>query len=347
MKHGKIQNSMFMVLLVVLLAVMLYVIDDYLFPIFWAMVFTIMLMPVVGGLQNKFGMKIRSATLLTITSFVIFLGIPAALISGLVVSESISLQQTYLSGDFVGQVSKFTQNAESTLGLDVGYITERVEGFFISATNSVTLTLITWGQNILGIGFAFFIALYTTYFFIVHKSSLKKRLIKLLPFGNDREQELIKRFSDTARATIKGTILIIVALAIVSFLLFSFLGIPGAILWACVLGISSIIPVVGTALVWVPIGAILLFLGSVWKGVAVLLFGAIIISNVDNILRPIIVGKDTGLPEVVVLLSTLGGLATFGLTGLILGPVLAALVMVMLEMYENEYGEFLSAEYEK
>jgi predicted PurR-regulated permease PerM len=347
MKHGKIQNNMFMVLLTVLLAVMLYVIDDYLFPIFWAVVFTIMLTPIVGGLQNKFGLKIRSATLVTITTFVIFLGIPIALISGLVVSESISLQQTYISGDFVGQVSKFTQNAESTLGLDFGYVTEKVEGIFISATNSIATSLITWGQNILGIGFSFFIALYTTYFFIVYNTSLKKRLIKLLPFGNDREKELVRKFSDATRATIKGTVLIIVALAIVSFLLFSFLGIPGAILWAGVLGISSIIPVVGTALVWVPMGAILLFLGSVGKGVTVLLFGAIIISNLDNILRPIIVGKDTGLPEVVVLLSTLGGLATFGLTGLILGPVLATLAMVMLEMYESEYGEFLSAEYEK
>ena len=289
-------------------------------------------------------MKIRSATLTALGMFVVFLGLPAILISGFVVTESISLQQTYLSGDFVGQVSKFTESTENTLGLDVGFITNKVEEIFISATNSIASTLITWGQNILGIGFSFFIALYTTYFFIVHNATIKKRLIRLLPFGNDREEELVKRFSDTTRATIKGTIVIIGALAIVSFILFSLLSIPGAVLWASVLGISSIIPVVGTALVWVPIGVILILLGSIGKGVTVLLFGAIVISNLDNILRPIIVGKDTGLPEVVVLISTLGGLATFGLTGLILGPVLAALVMVMLEMYEKEYEEFLSLE---
>jgi len=346
MKHGAVQNKLFMGLLSILLLIILYVIRDFLYPIFWAVVFTIMFVPVVDFFQLKFKIKRRFATVLMIILFIIFLFIPLVFAGSIVVQESIEIQQTYLSDNdrLIDEIDIFTQSVETRLGLADGYITVQVKEVFAEASNFLTSKIVSWGQNIISLTFSFFIALYIAYFLVVHNTSLKKRLIKLLPFGDDREKELISRFSNTTRATIKGTLLIILALAVVSYIFFAVLGIQGAALWASVLAVASIVPLVGTALIWVPMGIILLLLGSIGKGIAVLVFGVVIISNLDNVLRPLIVGKDTGLPEVVVLLSTLGGLATFGLTGLILGPVVATFVMVMLEMYEKEYEEFLSTE---
>jgi predicted PurR-regulated permease PerM len=115
--------------------------------------------------------------------------------------------------------------------------------------------------------------------------------------------------------------------------IFWLLGLHAPVLWGVVMGLLALLPAVGAAVIWVPAAIYLLAIGDVWQGVVLLIFGAFVIGLVDNILRPLLVGKDTKLPDYVVLISTLGGLATFGLNGFVLGPVIAAMFIASWDIF--------------
>lgn len=140
----------------------------------------------------------------------------------------------------------------------------------------------------------------------------------------------------------KGTFIIGIVQGTLGGLLFWAVGIKGAVIWGSLMTVLSIIPAVGSFLVWFPAGVILLFTGHIWQGVVVLVVGTAIISLVDNLLRPPLVGKDTEMPDVLVLLSTLGGLSLFGISGFIIGPIIAAFFLSMWNMFEEEHRKELN-----
>ena len=117
--------------------------------------------------------------------------------------------------------------------------------------------------------------------------------------------------------------------------MFLLLGIQGSALWGAVMAILSLLPAVGAALVWVPVSLYLMLSGALWQGISLMVYGVFVISMVDNFLRPLLVGKETRLPDYLVLISTLGGIAIFGLNGLVLGPVIAALFMASWDIFST------------
>jgi predicted PurR-regulated permease PerM len=135
------------------------------------------------------------------------------------------------------------------------------------------------------------------------------------------------------RATVKGSIVVAIVQGILGGVIFAFLDIRAAVLWGVVMGLFSLIPAVGTGIIWVPVSIYLLATGSVWEGVTLLMLGFFVISMVDNVLRPILVGQDTQMPDYVVLISTLGGLSVLGINGLIVGPVVAAMFISAWEIF--------------
>lgn len=123
-------------------------------------------------------------------------------------------------------------------------------------------------------------------------------------------------------------------------MIFSFLGISAPLLWAVLMAFLSLLPAIGAALVWCPVAIYFLAIGTTWQGVVLILFGALVIGLVDNVLRPILVGKDTKMPNYVVLISTLGGIATFGLNGFVIGPMIAAMFISAWDIfYESRHSD--------
>ncbi|MAK70536.1 MAG: AI-2E family transporter, partial [Idiomarinaceae bacterium] len=114
--------------------------------------------------------------------------------------------------------------------------------------------------------------------------------------------------------------------------------IPGALLWGVVMAFLSLIPAVGAGIVWLPVAVYLLATGSVWEGIVLIAYGAVVIGLADNILRPLLVGRDTKLPDYIVLFSTLGGLSLFGITGFVIGPLVAALFMAFWDIFMREFN---------
>jgi predicted PurR-regulated permease PerM len=147
-----------------------------------------------------------------------------------------------------------------------------------------------------------------------------------------------------ARATIKGTLVIGIVQGLLGGIGFAIFGIASAAFWGTVMAIASMLPVVGTALIWIPAVIHLLVMGETTSAIGLAVWSAVIVSNVDNVLRPILVGGDTQMPDLLVLIATFGGLSMFGGVGIILGPVIAAVSITLFQIAYETLHEPSSAE---
>jgi predicted PurR-regulated permease PerM len=190
--------------------------------------------------------------------------------------------------------------------------------------------------------FHFFVLIYTMFFFLTGGPGLLRSVLAYLPLTEADKQRMLEKFVSVARATLKGTVLVGVAQGVLGGLAFWAVGIDGAIFWGTVMTVLSIIPGIGSALIWVPAAIILLTTGEVWRGIALTMFCGLVVGSVDNVLRPRLVGQDTKMHELLIFFSTLGGLLLFGAMGFILGPILAALFVTAWEMFGTAFRSALA-----
>jgi predicted PurR-regulated permease PerM len=186
------------------------------------------------------------------------------------------------------------------------------------------------------------IAFFTMFYFFRDGPQILEKLKRLSPLANDDQDELLRRFVSVSRATAKGTLLVALIKGILGGLTFWAFGIHLPVLWGAVMVFLSVLPIVGPWLVMYPAALMLILSGHVWQGIAVILIASLIVGLVDNLLEPIIVGRDTGIPELMVFFSILGGIGLFGVMGFLVGPVLAALFLTLLEIYGKEFRQQLT-----
>jgi predicted PurR-regulated permease PerM len=174
--------------------------------------------------------------------------------------------------------------------------------------------------------------LYLLYFLLRDGKALAADAAKALPFKPQHTRRLLDQFATVVRATVKGNVVVALVQGALGWLAFWVLGINGALLWGALMALLSLLPAVGAALVWGPVALYLLSVGSIGSGLGLAAWGVLVIGLVDNVLRPVLVGKQTRLPDYLVLISTLGGLAVFGLNGFVIGPVIAAIFIVAWDL---------------
>jgi predicted PurR-regulated permease PerM len=179
--------------------------------------------------------------------------------------------------------------------------------------------------------------LYLLFFFFRDGAKLSSIIMHHIPLGAGYETRLMERFSQTAQAVVKGTLAIAVLQGIIGGILFLSVGISNPVLWGVAMAVLSVVPLFGTALIWVPAALAMIFTGSLVSGIIIILVGAFVISVVDEFLRPILVGRGTKMPDALVLLAIIGGLATFGVSGFIIGPIIAALFLSLWSFFEERY----------
>jgi predicted PurR-regulated permease PerM len=180
--------------------------------------------------------------------------------------------------------------------------------------------------------------LYLAFFLLRDGRRLRRGIAARLPLREGDKRVLFDKFTTVIRATVKGNVVVAVTQGALGGLAFWVLGIHAALLWGVVMAFLSLLPAVGAGLVWVPVAVYLLATGALWQGVALVAFGVLVIGLVDNVLRPILVGKDTKLPDYVVLISTVGGIALLGLNGFVLGPVVAAIFLSAWDLFGQQEG---------
>ena len=173
------------------------------------------------------------------------------------------------------------------------------------------------------------VALYLAFFLVRDGEALAHVATMMLPVAPQYKAELVVKFLAVLRATVKGSLLVAGIQGTLGGIAFWFLGIKGALLWAAVMAFLSLLPLIGAGLVWLPVAVYLLLTGQTWQSLALVAYGLFVIGLADNLLRPILVGKDAGLPDYVVMITTLGGMSVLGINGFIVGPTIAAMFIAV------------------
>ena len=309
-----------------------------------AAILALLFRPAYTWLLKKTGQSSSLSAFLTCLFILSVIIVPLFIALGLVVSEANTLYQSVAE-------EKTMTSVLQTLSYQVGHIP--IVGTWIGedALNSKTLssTFGSFGQNAISLlqaayqgivhfFFWVFVMFFALYYFLIDGRRAIQYIVRLSPLRDQHDQLLINRFISISRATIKGTFLVGVVQGILGGLMFWAAGVPSPFLWGSVMIVFSIIPVVGAGIVWVPAALVMLLLGDIWQGLFIIGVGTGIISTIDNILRPKLVGKDTHMHPLLVFFATLGGISLFGLLGFIIGPVIVALFLALSEIYMIEFG---------
>jgi predicted PurR-regulated permease PerM len=185
------------------------------------------------------------------------------------------------------------------------------------------------------------VMLYAMFFFFRDGPKIIEKIFYYTPLTHEDEALLLERFTSVTRATIKGTVVIGVIQGALAGLGFWVAGIGGAAFWGTLMAVLSVVPGIGAALIWVPAVIYLFITGQSVPGVLLLIWCAAVVGTIDNILRPILVGKDAKMPDLLILIGTLGGLFLFGAIGFIVGPIVCGLFLSVWEIYGTTFKEIL------
>jgi len=340
------QRVFFGVLLLLVTAAFLWLIRAFLQPIFWAVALAILVYPVHLLIVRKLDDRHTIAAAASVVLVVLIVVMPIIGIGMAVTAEATALYDrlraneidlTLIFEEARQHVPQLLALMEST-GIDPARLQAQLSSAAVTISQFVASRALAIGQDTLRIALYFFLMLYLLFFFLRDGQRMLDGAIRALPLGDERERHLLGRFAEVSRATIKGTLVVGIVQGAIGGFTFSLLGIGAPVLWGVVMTLLSIIPAVGPAVVWVPAAVVLIVNDRIAAGVVLIAVGVLVIGLVDNVLRPILVGRDTRMPDYLILLSTLGGLAAFGLAGVVLGPIIAAFFLAVWEMAREEFG---------
>lgn len=205
------------------------------------------------------------------------------------------------------------------------------EGAHAAATR-----LLSIGQGTARFFVSLGVMLYVLFFLFRDGRRLLDDIRSASPLSDHHTQYVMERFTQVTKATVKGNFIVALVQGALGGVAFQVLGLEGALLWGVVMVVLSLLPLIGAAIVWVPAAAYLLISGEYARGIILLAVGVFVISMIDNFLRPMLVGKDIRMPDYLVLVSTLGGIALFGMNGFVVGPLIAALFIAVWSLLREE-----------
>lgn len=311
--------------------------------IFWGMVLAILFSPLHRRLLARMRHKPTLAALLTLAICLLIVILPILFIGTSVVQEAGAAYQRVRSGQL--DFGAYAQQIWAALPVWVLHVLEslhlgtfgelqtKLASFGAQASQFLANQAVSAGSNTLEFIVNFGVMLYLLFFLLRDGSRLGTRIRDAIPLDEAHKQELAGKFITVIRATVKGNIAVAATQGALGGLIFWVLGIQGPVLWGVIMAFLSLLPAIGASLIWGPVALYFLATGATWQGITLVLYGVGVIGLVDNLLRPLLVGKDTKMPDYVVLISTLGGMALFGLTGFVIGPVVAALFMATWDLY--------------
>lgn len=340
----KLEARTFLLFLLAVSVGFLLLLKPFFGPVFWACVSTVIFYPVYQFLLQRFKGRTNLCALLTLLICVVMVVLPATFLISSVISEGAGFYKQLESGELnpalyiekVHTAFPALQQAIDRFGIDIAKIKENAIDSAMSSGKLVAQQALSIGQNTFKLLLNICLMLYLTFFLLRDGEYLLELLIRALPLGDARERLLVKKFGEVTRATIKGNLVIAMVQGSLGGIIFWILGIPGALLWGVLMAALSLIPAIGPAIVWAPVSLYLFATGENVKAIILIGFGAGVIGLVDNILRPILVGRDTKMPDYVVLISTLGGLSLFGVNGFVVGPLIAALFIAVWGIFIRE-----------
>ncbi len=343
MNTATLQRKVFLWLLLLVTLAFVGVLTPFFGAVFWASILALLFAPLHRRLLARLPGRPNLAALLILALCLLVVILPVTMIVASVISEATALVQNMRSGQL--NVATYFEQLTALLPgwlndwlhrLGLGSLAELRQKLADSAAQAgqfVATQAVAIGQNTLSFLVGFGVMLYLLFFLLRDGRTLSQRIRQAIPLDERHKQRLAQKFITVIRATVKGNIVVALVQGSLGALAFWALGIQGAVLWGVLMAFLSLLPAVGASLIWGPVALYFVATGALWQGLALTAFGVLVIGLVDNVLRPILVGKDTKMPDYVVLISTLGGMSLFGLNGFVIGPLIAALFMSTWDLF--------------
>ncbi len=351
---GASENRALLPMMVLVTLALGWILVPFYGAIMWGAIIAMLFMPAHRRLMGHYKLQRTSAALWTMALILIVLILPLALLTAALAQEVNHFYQqvesgaikptNYFRGLFNALPDWFTAILDRFGLVNFSALQRRISAALAEGSQFLGTQALGIGQLTLEFVTRIFIALYMAFFLIRDGESLARTLRNAVPLAPEHKRELISKFTTVIRATVKGNLLVAVIQGALGGLAFWALGVGGALLWAVLMAFLSLLPAIGAGLVWLPVAVYFFVTGSVWQGVSLCAWGVLVIGLVDNLLRPILVGKDTRMPDYVVMITTLGGMVVFGINGFVIGPVIAAMFMAVWHIYITTRTDRLPAE---
>ncbi|WP_313808338.1 AI-2E family transporter [Sphingobium sp.] len=332
---ARIEDGVFLGFVLVVSVAFALVVEPFFAAILWGVIAAILFAPVNQALLEMMPRRRNRSAALTLLLIIALVIVPAIILAMALVQEATIFYAKVQSGEinFAAMFEQFQASLPSwaaaflaRLGItNFDAVREMLGEGIASSFRTVAAQALQIGQSAFSFLMALGVMLYLTFFLLRDGPRLAAMVDRAAPMRTAYRRALMEQFVIVTRATIKGSIVVAIVQGVIGGVVFWALGLPGALLWGVLMGAFSLIPAVGTGLIWVPVAIYLFVTGAVVKGLILAFCGMFVIGMVDNILRPILVGRETRIPDYVVLITTLGGIDLFGFNGIIIGPVIAAL----------------------
>jgi predicted PurR-regulated permease PerM len=348
MQTSTVSKAFLLLLVVIITLTFLSMIKAFIMAVLLAGIFSSLSQPMFRRFTAWFKGRRSLGSMATLLVIVLVIIIPLGFLLGVVTAQAIKVGESispwvqdrinnpdqivvWMQGlPFYDKIAPY----ESTILTRAGELVGTLSRFLINSLSSAT----TGTAHFL---FMLMIMLYSMFFFLKDGGRLIDLILYYVPLEEQEERRLLDKFSSVTRATLKGTAVIGILQGGLAGLAFAVVGIPSAVFWGTLMVVLSVIPGIGTGLIWVPAAVILIAGGSLTKGIGLAVFCGLVVGSIDNVVRPSLVGKDTQMPDLLILLGTMGGIMMFGVLGLILGPIVAALFVTIWEIYGVVFKEVL------
>lgn len=348
MQRSTLNKSVLVLVVIFISAVFLSMIRAFLMAIFLAGLFSALVHPLYRRLEAWFGGRRTPASLITLMVVTFFVLLPLTGLMGVVTAQAIKVGESvkpWVQEQVASPGTLFTrletlpfydeiQPYRDLIFQKTGEMVGKISSFLIESLQAATVGTV----NFL---FMTLVMLYTMFFFLMDGEKLIQKILYYLPLEDEDERRMLDRFTSVARATLKGTAVIGLLQGGLAGAAFAVVGIPSAVFWGVIMVLLSVLPGIGSALVWVPAAVILAAKGLWPQAIGLLVFCGSVVGSIDNFLRPVLVGKDTQMHELLIFFGTLGGIMMFGFVGFIIGPIVAALFITAWDIYGIAFQDIL------
>jgi predicted PurR-regulated permease PerM len=339
------QTSFYLLLLAVSIA-LCFVLAPFFSTVLWSAILALIFQPVQRWLVARLGGRRNLAAIITLAICLLIVILPLTFVTSTLIREISNAYGQVRSGSldvgafFTRVVRALPQSLQNLLErydlMDLPGLQQRLSAFAAQISQFVATRALSVGQITLQVVVSFFVMLYLLFFLVRDGREISRLVRDAIPLDEQHKQHLIRKFTTVIRATVKGNVAVAVVQGTLGSIALWVVGVQGALLWGFVMLLLSLLPAVGASLVWGPIAIYFFSTGAVAKGLGLAIFGAFVIGTIDNVLRPVLVGKDTRLPDWVVLISTLGGISLLGLNGFVIGPLIAALFISCWDLLRRD-----------
>lgn len=307
--------------------------------VLWGVIIALLFAPLNRWLLPRMKQRRNLAALTTMVAALVMVVLPAVLVGASLAREAAQLYARIESGELrpadtlrgiFNALPDWLNGLLDRFGLgNFDLLVRKLTEALTQGSQIIASQTVNFGQDVLGLVVSLFVALYLAFFLVRDGTSIVRAIRTAIPLPPEDKQELLQQFGTVLRATVKGNLVVALVQGALGGIAFWVIGINAALLWAVLMAILSLLPAVGAGLVWGPVAIWLFASGDTVWAVALVAYGVMVIGLVDNLLRPLLVGKDTGMPDYLVLISTIGGIAVMGINGFVVGPVIAAMFVAV------------------